>query len=72
MTWSFLLTTLIVVASPGTGVLYTAGGGADPRARGRASAAAFGCTLGIVPQMIAAMLGPCRHPAHQRAWRSRR
>ena len=23
MTWSFLLTTLIVVASPGTGVLYT-------------------------------------------------
>ncbi|WP_050426032.1 LysE family translocator [Bradyrhizobium tropiciagri] len=56
MTWSFLLTTLIVVASPGTGVLYTL---AVALTRGsRASvAAAFGCTLGIVPQMIAAMLG---------------
>ncbi|MGY3530066.1 LysE family translocator [Bradyrhizobium sp. USDA 4452] len=56
MTWSFLLTTLIVVASPGTGVLYTL---ALALTRGsRASvAAAFGCTLGIVPQMIAAMLG---------------
>ncbi|UFX46895.1 LysE family translocator [Bradyrhizobium sp. 41S5] len=56
MTWSFLLTTLIVVASPGTGVLYTL---AVALTRGsRASvAAAFGCTLGILPQMIAAMLG---------------
>jgi threonine/homoserine/homoserine lactone efflux protein len=56
MTLSFLLTTLIVVASPGTGVLYTL---AVALTRGsRASvAAAFGCTLGIVPQMIAAMLG---------------
>jgi threonine/homoserine/homoserine lactone efflux protein len=56
MTLSFLLTTLIVVASPGTGVLYTL---AVALAQGsRASiAAAFGCTLGIVPQMIAAMLG---------------
>jgi threonine/homoserine/homoserine lactone efflux protein len=56
MTWSFLLTTLIVVASPGTGVLYTL---AVALAQGsRASiAAAFGCTLGIVPQMVGAMLG---------------
>ena len=56
MTLSFLLTTLIVVASPGTGVLYTL---AVALAQGsRASiAAAFGCTLGIVPQMIGAMLG---------------
>lgn len=56
MSWSFLLTSLIVVASPGTGVLYTL---AVALTRGsRASvAAAFGCTLGIVPQMIAAMLG---------------
>ena len=56
MTYSFLLTTLIVVASPGTGVLYTL---AVALTRGsRASiAAAFGCTLGIVPQMVAAMLG---------------
>lgn len=56
MTLSFLLTTLIVVASPGTGVLYTL---AVALAQGsRASvAAAFGCTLGILPQMIGAMLG---------------
>src|ERR1044072_3119913 len=56
MTWSFLLTTLIVVASPGTGVLYTL---AVALAQGtRASiAAAFGCTLGIVPQVVGAMLG---------------
>jgi threonine/homoserine/homoserine lactone efflux protein len=56
MTLSFLLTSLIVVASPGTGVLYTL---AAALTRGsRASiAAAFGCTLGIVPHMIAAMLG---------------
>ncbi|MEZ5822294.1 MAG: LysE family translocator [Bradyrhizobium sp.] len=56
MTLSFLLTSLIVVASPGTGVLYTL---AVALAQGsRASiAAAFGCTLGIVPQMVGAMLG---------------
>src|SRR6201991_2053594 len=55
MTWSFLLTSLIVVASPGTGVLYTL---AVALAHGsRASiAGAFGCTLGIVPQMVGAML----------------
>jgi threonine/homoserine/homoserine lactone efflux protein len=56
MSLSFLLTSLIVVASPGTGVLYTL---AAALTRGsRASiAAAFGCTLGIVPHMSAAMLG---------------
>ncbi|MCS3452685.1 MULTISPECIES: LysE family translocator [Bradyrhizobium] len=56
MTWSFLLTTLIVVASPGTGVLYTLAVALTRGARASV-AAAFGCTLGIVPQMIAAMLG---------------
>ena len=56
MTLSFLLTSLIVVASPGTGVLYTL---AVALAQGsRASiAAAFACTLGIIPHMLAAMLG---------------
>jgi threonine/homoserine/homoserine lactone efflux protein len=53
---AFLLTSLIVVASPGTGVLYTLA--AALRYGSRASiAAAFGCTLGIVPHMSAAMLG---------------
>ncbi len=56
MTLSFLLTSLIVVASPGTGVLYTLAVALTQG--GRASiAAAFGCTLGIVPHIAAAMLG---------------
>ncbi len=56
MTLSFLLTTLIVVASPGTGVLYTLAVALSQGSRASV-AAAFGCTLGIVPQMIATMLG---------------
>ncbi len=56
MSLSFLLTSLIVIVSPGTGVLYTL---AAALSRGsRASvAAAFGCTLGILPHIAAAMLG---------------
>jgi threonine/homoserine/homoserine lactone efflux protein len=56
MTTEFLLTSLIVVASPGTGALYTIAAGL---ARGgRASVlAAFACTLGIVPHLVAAMMG---------------
>jgi threonine/homoserine/homoserine lactone efflux protein len=56
MSFAFLLTSLIVVVSPGTGVLYTL---ATALTRGaRASvAAAFGCTLGILPAMGAAMVG---------------
>jgi threonine/homoserine/homoserine lactone efflux protein len=52
----FLVTSLIVVATPGTGVLYTLAAGLS---RGmRASViAAFGCTLGIIPHMAAAILG---------------
>jgi threonine/homoserine/homoserine lactone efflux protein len=52
----FLLTTLIIVATPGTGVLYTLAAGL---ARGgRASVlAAFACTLGILPHMLAAITG---------------
>jgi len=56
MSIEFLLTTLIVVASPGTGVLYTLAAGLSRG--GRASiVAAFGCTLGIVPHMAAAITG---------------
>ena len=56
MTIEFLLTTLIVVISPGTGVLFTLATGLSRG--GRASAvAAFGCTLGIVPHMLAAIFG---------------
>jgi threonine/homoserine/homoserine lactone efflux protein len=56
MSLAFLLTSLIVVASPGTGVLYTL---ATALTRGSRAgiAAAFGCMLGILPAMAAAMLG---------------
>ena len=56
MSVEFLLTSLVVVISPGTGVLYTL---AAALSRGsRASLiAAIGCTLGIIPQMLAAIFG---------------
>jgi len=52
----FLLTSLIIVAAPGTGVLYTLAAGLAHGSRS-STIAAFGCTLGIVPHMAAAMLG---------------
>ena len=56
MSWEFLITSFIVVASPGTGVLYTLAAGLARGARA-SIVAAFGCTLGIVPHMAAAILG---------------
>jgi threonine/homoserine/homoserine lactone efflux protein len=52
----FLVTSLIVVASPGTGVLFTLAAGLSRGSRASV-VAAFGCTLGIVPHMAAAILG---------------
>jgi threonine/homoserine/homoserine lactone efflux protein len=56
VTWEFLITSFIVVISPGTGVLYTLAAGLSRGARASV-VAAFGCTLGIVPHMAAAILG---------------
>ncbi|MFN5451427.1 LysE family translocator, partial [Bradyrhizobium sp.] len=56
MSAAFLLTSLIVVASPGTGVLYTLAV-ALTRGSRMSIAAAFGCTLGIIPAMLAAIVG---------------
>jgi threonine/homoserine/homoserine lactone efflux protein len=56
VTIAFLLTSLAVVVSPGTGVLYTVAAGLT-RGRRASVVAAFGCTLGIVPHMAAAILG---------------
>ena len=56
MTLEFLVTSLIVIVSPGTGVLYTLAAGLSRGARA-SIVAAFGCTLGIVPHMAAAILG---------------
>jgi threonine/homoserine/homoserine lactone efflux protein len=52
----FLLTTLVVVATPGTGVVYTLAAGLSRGARASVIAA-VGCTLGIVPHMVAAITG---------------
>lgn len=56
MSIAFLVTSLIVVITPGTGVIYTL---ATALARGSRAGvvAAFGCTVGIVPQMAAAVFG---------------
>lgn len=52
----FLLTSLVVVLVPGTGVVYTINTGL--MLKWRASiAAAVGCTLGIVPHILASVLG---------------
>ena len=56
MSIDFLVTSLIVVASPGTGVLYTLAAGLSRGSRASV-VAAFGCTLGIVPHMAAAIMG---------------
>jgi threonine/homoserine/homoserine lactone efflux protein len=53
---AFLVTSLVVVASPGTGVLFTLAAGLS-RGRRASVVAAFGCTLGILPHMAAAVLG---------------
>jgi threonine/homoserine/homoserine lactone efflux protein len=56
MTIDFLITSLIVIVSPGTGVLYTVAAGLSRGSRASV-VAAFGCTLGIVPHMAAAIMG---------------
>lgn len=56
MSLEFLITSFIVVISPGTGVLYTLATGLSRGSRASV-AAAFGCTLGIVPHIAAAILG---------------
>ncbi len=56
MSLEFWITTFIIVASPGTGAVYTIATGLGRG--GRASVvAAFACALGIVPHLLAAMLG---------------
>ena len=52
----FLLTSLIVVLVPGTGVLYTISTGLAQRWRA-SIVAAIGCTLGILPHLTASILG---------------
>ncbi|MBT8153372.1 LysE family translocator [Epibacterium ulvae] len=52
----FLLTALVVVLAPGTGVIYTLAIGLGQGARA-AIWAAFGCTIGILPHLFVAIFG---------------
>jgi len=56
ITLQFLITSLIVVLIPGTGVVFTISTGI---AQGRRASvfAAIGCTAGIVPHLLATILG---------------
>ena len=56
MSVEFLVTSLIVIVSPGTGVLYTLATGLSRGSRASVVAAS-GCTIGIVPHMAAAIMG---------------
>ncbi len=56
MSIEFLVTTFIVVVTPGTGVIYTLAAGLSRGARASV-VAAVGCTLGIIPHMVAAITG---------------
>ncbi len=56
MPLEFLITALVVVLVPGTGVLYTLSVALLQGARASV-AAAFGCTLGILPHLTASILG---------------
>lgn len=56
MSWAFLVTAFVIVATPGTGAVYSVGAGLA-RGRGAAVLAAFACTLGTLPHLIAAITG---------------
>ena len=56
MSIAFLLTTLVVVATPGTGAVYSIAAGLSRGSRA-GIIAAFGCTLGVLPHMVAAITG---------------
>ncbi len=56
MTLEYLLTSIVVILLPGPGVLYTLAIGLNSGARASVLAA-FGCTLGILPHIIASVAG---------------
>lgn len=56
MSVAFLLTSLVIIATPGTGALYTISTGLGRGTRA-ALLAAFACTLGTLPHLLAAITG---------------
>jgi len=53
---TFLLTSLVIVATPGTGALFTLSAGLSRGVRASV-VAAFACTLGTLPHLLAAITG---------------
>ena len=56
MSIEFLVTSIVVILLPGTGVLYTLSVGLGQGIR-PTIVAAFGCTLGIIPHILATIVG---------------
>lgn len=56
MSMEFVLTSLLIVVSPGIGVIYTIAAGLSGGLRASV-VAAIGCTLGIVPHAVVAISG---------------
>lgn len=56
MSLAFLVTSLVIVATPGTGALYTIATGLSRGTRASVLAA-VACTLGTVPHLVAAVTG---------------
>ncbi len=56
ITTEFLITALVVVLIPGTGVIFTVSVGLT-QGRSASAFAAFGCTLGILPHLLATVFG---------------
>lgn len=56
MSFAFLMTTLVVVVTPGTGAVFSIAAGLSRGAKA-GIVAAFGCTLGVIPHMVAAITG---------------
>ena len=56
MTIEFLITSIVVILLPGTGVLYTLAMGLNAGIRA-SILAALGCTLGILPHIVASIAG---------------
>lgn len=56
MTWTFVLTALVICVTPGTGALFTLAAALGRGARA-GLLAAFACTLGTLPHLLAAVTG---------------
>lgn len=56
MSWTFLVTAFVIVATPGTGAVYSIMAGLS-RGHMAGVVAALACTLGIVPHLLAALTG---------------